>query len=445
MNLIALIFVFSPSSFQCHPGMDERQGERAAETVEVRKLARGLGSSDNEVRRKAVIRLSELGKKAEPATSELCEALGQAGLRWHAQQALVQIGAQAIPRLVVCLDSRDPEVRAAGAGVLGLMKPPPKSTARKLLALMLADKSKNVKLSAENALSLICDPDILPDLLRHLDCPPNESVRGHIAGVLGYYGPAAKPAIPTLITMLVKEECDCDSARRALTSMGPLAVPELSKLIQNETARKFARINAAQALEWMVRNKEENENEVLEAQKHASAATAALVKLLRDKDADLRIAAAETLKRFGSWGFEAKPALTKALEDREYGVRHFVADALLRIDPINPDARELLIRDLKDKDPEVRSHAACVVGYVGRAAASLIPYLRVALRDTDSDVRRNAASSLGIMRGLAISALPDLRKATRDPDPQVRSDAEWAIGAIESYTNRENNPPNIIR
>jgi len=142
-------------------------------------------------------------------------------------------------------------------------------------------------------------------------------------------------------------------------------------------------------------------------------AVAPLVAALRDKDGNVRHAAAETLDQLGwrpdqneagatywvarwQWdrcveiGAPAVEPLSAALKDANNIVRHAAAGALGEIG----DARavESLVTALKDKDENVRRAAAGALGEIGDARA--VEPLRAALQDANRDVCLAAIAAL---------------------------------------------------
>ncbi|MFQ5795664.1 MAG: HEAT repeat domain-containing protein [Candidatus Bipolaricaulia bacterium] len=88
------------------------------------------------------------------------------------------------------------------------------------------------------------------------------------------------------------------------------------------------------------------------------AAVPTLIKVLQDKDVDVRQEAAEALGKIGPDARDAVPALVEALRDEDWSVRQFSAWALRKI---GPDAVPALIEALEDEDERVRDNATRVL------------------------------------------------------------------------------------
>jgi HEAT repeat protein len=139
-----------------------------------------------------------------------------------------------------------------------------------------------------------------------------------------------------------------------------------------------------------------------------------LVKGLADKDARVRLEAADQLGLVGRAAKEAVPALEKSLQDADALVRVGAAEALLRIDPRQPAALKTLAEALQNPQPKVRRAAADALGNSGADAATAVPALTAAIQDRDQDVRWSAIVALGRIGPAAKSAVPALIDALKD-------------------------------
>jgi len=151
----------------------------------------------------------------------------------------------------------------------------------------------------------------------------------------------------------------------------------------------------------------------------------ALVQALRtDTDPQVREAAAEALGEIDSP--RAVPGLIAALGLEKVGaVRAKIAWALGEID--DKRAVEALGAVVRDPDTEVRRQAVSALGELQSAAA--VPMLIPALKDADVETRKQAAAALGEIQSKdAVEALIPL---TKDADVEVRKQAVEALGQIE--------------
>ena len=153
-----------------------------------------------------------------------------------------------------------------------------------------------------------------------------------------------------------------------------------------------------------------------------SARVAALTAALRDADAQVRRAAANSLGQLEDK--RAVPGLIAALRDTDADVRQQAAWALGQLE--DKRATEPLSAMLKDASTEVRLKAAWALGQLEDPSAA--PALAAALRDSDADVRETAAWGLGQLE--LQTAPPGLIEALKDPDANVRRKAAWALSQM---------------
>ena len=153
-----------------------------------------------------------------------------------------------------------------------------------------------------------------------------------------------------------------------------------------------------------------------------SQRVAALVAALRDSDAEVRRAAANSLGQLEDK--RAVPGLISALRDDDAQVRREAAWALGELN--DKRALEGLVASLKDADAEVRHKSAWALGELDDESAA--PALAAVLRDSDADVRKTAAWALG---ELALRTAPQaLIDALKDSNPDVRRTAAWALSEM---------------
>lgn len=144
---------------------------------------------------------------------------------------------------------------------------------------------------------------------------------------------------------------------------------------------------------------------------------------LRDADAEVRAQAAEALGERKDRA--SAPALADALRDESVEVRRAAAGALGEIP--NSGAREPLLAALKDPDAEVRGHAIDALARLGDQGA--IEGLTGAIKDPKPDVRAKAIEAL---TEFDLATPPaGLLEALRDPHPDVRHQAAHAVGHFQ--------------
>lgn len=133
------------------------------------------------------------------------------------------------------------------------------------------------------------------------------------------------------------------------------------------------------------------------------------VKNLADRNAGVRLDAAQALAQLGAEAREAVPALTKALDDKDPEIRCAAVIALGEVGPSARVAVAELARKLSDSDWFVCVAAAQALAKLGSAARSAIPALTKALQP-NGDIRQYRA----IREGAVAQALLKI-------DPQGKS------------------------
>jgi HEAT repeat protein/beta-lactamase regulating signal transducer with metallopeptidase domain len=153
-------------------------------------------------------------------------------------------------------------------------------------------------------------------------------------------------------------------------------------------------------------------------------AVPALLSVVRDENAGVRLAAIEALGQLSDP--RAIDALAEALRtDADPRVREAAASALGEID--SPRAVPALISALgSERVVPVRAKIAWALGEIEDARA--VDALGNALRDQAVEVRRQAIWALGEIE--APSAAPAIIPLLRDSDAETRKQAAWALGEI---------------
>jgi len=198
-----------------------------------------------------------------------------------------------------------------------------------------------------------------------------------------------------------------DRQAAAVTQQRDTAVPALLSVLKDEDAA--VRLAAVQSLGNL----------------SDPRAVDALVQALKtDTDPQVREAAAEALGEIDSP--RAVPGLIAALGSEKVGaVRAKIAWALGEIE--DKRAVEALGGVVRDPDAEVRRQAVWALGELESAAA--VPLLIPALKDADAETRKQAAWALGEIQSK--DAVEALASVTKDADVEVRKQAVWALGNIE--------------
>ncbi|HVK53768.1 MAG TPA: HEAT repeat domain-containing protein [Burkholderiales bacterium] len=148
-----------------------------------------------------------------------------------------------------------------------------------------------------------------------------------------------------------------------------------------------------------------------------------LVNALRNEDANVRKAAASSLRRYKRP--ESGAILLAHTNHPEASVRALVLRALLELQVV--ESFELALAALDDSDGEVRREAVTVLGHLGRRAA-LGALIKLTAHDPEPEVRRAAIDALSFATDA--EALPALLASLRDKSCRVREEAAIMLGKL---------------
>jgi tetratricopeptide (TPR) repeat protein len=231
-------------------------------------------------------------------------------------------------------------------------------------------------------------------------------------------------ASAAVLTEVRKLESSVDDARKEgltkLALMGPealSAIPAVRKLLNDQNQLVCA--HAAWAI-WEIEGDAQTAVEVLEQS-------------LTSKSSHIVQFASYTLGNLGEFAEPAAPTLVMLASDKDAYVRLHAAEALTRIGDADEagNAMDTLVLLLKDADAGVRSLAATTLGQVELAEADLaIAALTAALDDEDAGVRSAAALSLGAFGASAESAVTRLKQLAAADQTSVRESATTALACI---------------
>ncbi len=269
-------------------------------------LLAGSVKGGDPLRIAAIRALGGFGREAAGAVPQLVRALRDDDLRvrWFAAEALALIGPDAkaaVPALLEGLRSRDVATGQAEGGS-GEMADGP-------IRLMAAYALGRIGPEARAA---------IPELIAALS-GPDSRVRCEAAQALGLIGPEARAAIPELRRLVTRGTVADVSERtaEALGRLGSVAIPALVEMLHDGDPEIRAK-----ALEIFGR---------MDAK--TAVPIAEIVRCLRDRDADVRRAAAVALGTAGrrAGAAAAVPGLVIALWDQEAEIADSARIALIVI------------------------------------------------------------------------------------------------------------------
>ena len=162
-----------------------------------------------------------------------------------------------------------------------------------------------------------------------------------------------------------------------------------------------------------------------------------LIPILKEKDSDVRRAAARVLGEIGPAAKTAVPALIEMVGDADAKVRYAALTALAKIGPASPEVVPAIVKALQDKDQVVRSAALHSLGEIGSGgrAGEVIPTIVKHLKDRDWKMREAAACALAEIGPAAAEALPALLEALKTPDDGSHGwigNAIWKIRPLKA-------------
>ena len=306
-----------------------------------------------------------------PAVPSLQAALDDFddNVRWQAIVALGRIGKPSrvtIPDLRNAVTDVDPDVRAAAAEALGLLK---SNDARSMSCIRQSRNERHglVRASAEWSLwklsnekqsigrlvGLLGDQDwmvcqraerflsqigtrAVPLLCKALESQSHPG-RQHVAKTIGRIGPSAKAAIPALVSCLADSESRLSSAAAmALGQMGAVAVDPLIRFLNTHHAA--GRTRALLALAAIGPD--------------ASPALAIIIHEIHSANKPRKIAAIKAAAAIGPQAKKATPVLVSRLDNRDEDVRGAICAAIGRIGGTATTVRDRLswIAEHDDED-----------------------------------------------------------------------------------------------
>lgn len=300
-------------------------------------LTNGLKDPDEMIRYKSASALEILGTAAESSVSELTEVLQDDVAGYGAAQALGNMGAAAIPELLVALQDSRNEVRANAAMALRDVWPDG-IVAVPLLIEALNDPQEEVREHAVVALG-VHSQGKREDVEALIAALEDESVivRSQAATALGRIGSKAHTAVPALIQMLDNHDEISWVRRSALAALGDIG-PAAEQAIQ--TIVTFFNTNPAAGLYTTTDT----------LKRIGVPAISALTTILLESDEKNREQAARAFFYLGHDAISAVPVLMTALADSSLTVRKAAMSALGAIGPTASPAIAKLINLSQDDD-----------------------------------------------------------------------------------------------
>ena len=378
-------FVVIGTVFICSGAVDFTQDPAAEGTSELLEM---VGSKDKKVRIEALIGLGKSSGDYEKVTPVVVGRLGELDPLESsaASQAIVDLGANAVPHLKPFLESEDFKTYALGCEACRVIGKP-------------------------------CSVYV-PLLLKRLRTG-DDRFRGPAIGAMAGFGKAALPAMDEITAALGDKKFMTQVyACKVLASMGRDAKPAGPQLVVlAETGNPSARSWATIALGAIGPVEEYDVVEILDGKLDDF--------LLLDKQRAL-----QGLALIGPPARAALPNIKRLMADKSKSCPHDAAYAYWKVTGDSEGASVALVDLLEDVD--YVADTIEILGDMGPAAKESVPKLVVLLSSTEDHLREGAALALGAIGPDAKSALPALERAKSDPDLLIRSAAQRAIQEIQA-------------
>jgi HEAT repeat protein len=381
-------------------------------------LLKSIKADDPDVRIKAIMGLSKLGKEAVPV---LVEALkdSDAKVSNAAAYGLLLLKLEPAERLAALrpyLADKNPLVRNGVAGALARGG----QEAVASLVSFLKDEEVEVRKTAVRSLHAIAQKEkesrlveaTLPELEKALKDEAS-IVRLGVVQALPSFGPKA---IPLLVVALDDKE-----AKVRAYAAAALSKPAYKPLAATFTPALAKRLKGEE--EIMVK-----QSLLSTLSKCGPEMVPVIRAALTDKDPEVQKAALTGLGQIGLEAKAALPAVKELATKAEHpDLRKTAVSVLARF---GPEGMAAVLDLLKLDDSATRLACLQVIGKQGGAGTAQVPSLSACLKDKEEDVRALAAFVLGKLGPDAKAALPDLQKLLEDRDKRVRDVAEKAIKSI---------------
>ena len=145
-----------------------------------------------------------------------------------------------------------------------------------------------------------------------------------------------------------------------------------------------------------------------------------------------RYYALEALALIGPQAQKAVPAILRLLNDKDLELRRAAALALGQLRPLATNVIAALVNALTNGDWYTEENTVRALGAIGPAASNAIPALVIELNHFHPDFRTFAAEALGNLGSGAKTATPALLTALQDQHSQVREAARSALLKIDA-------------
>ena len=395
-------------------------------------LAENLTNTNHDV---AQVSSTILGQFGESAVPSLLDVIRKSGPQPMAAAALKQIGIDALPPIVVMLQSSDPSESLAALTVLNSFLPDqnigmtvrPISFRRARSFNYYNNNNSNDIILPLSTINLIC----------HLSTKDKSvKYREQLVLLLGKIGPRA-PIVPdTIITILTDDEQPIvrEAAVRALGSVAVTqneealrkSVGVLLNTLKNDDF-EGCRAEAATILGNLPNSIEPGSADIV---------VPALVVAFKDGYNEVSNAALQSLGNFGDKATPAVPTLIKYIQDKPASVEASNAmRALSRMKGASAQAMPLIVDSIQGQNLQLQLSAINAVENLGPIAAPAVKPLIAILSSTDNNLRYSAIRALGAIGPQASEAVPALREVSKTRN----SERSMVRQALQKITGNDEN------
>ncbi|RMF78467.1 MAG: TIR domain-containing protein [Chloroflexi bacterium] len=374
------------------------------------RLRRALHDNEPRVRMAAARSLATLPD--ESAVDVLVERLIDPDelVRQAISRALIEIGVDAIPRLVDAIDHRDVNVRAAIVEVLGKIYDPQTVEA---LALMLGDYTPvpNKDQRIHDMVVLALQMMNMPEAFIALDNWDAQQKSLQENRQNGNHSLSTEPPDESEFDLSFERAyAEHQAERQKQDILGNL-------LLSLKNPDWNIRHDAAKALGAFARDRQGQANNQI---------TARLIAALEEADPTIKLAIVEALAWLGDQS--AVPIIEPLLDNADWTLKVGAIRALSELG--QPDVVEEIVRCLLHPNSLIREAAADALGVLGEGKEIAVTGLTKSLLDEEPFVRLAAVNALGEIGDEKL--LPQLIDLLNDDEPFVRWGVVHALGKIRA-------------
>jgi HEAT repeat protein len=412
-------------------------------------LLRLMNAKEPEIRTAAVRSIGAIGPKAKEALPELRNIAREENpnLRAAAVTTLGSLGREGKPAVPVLLESlKDKEVMVRIAAIHALPQLPVDRSAVPALDEAIKE-NKGIQFTAPLVnLRLRLDPDPTPILPLVKEVLNEPNAHQQIVMTLGQAGPKARAALPLLIELAGSDRTPLYSRQSLVTALaqvdpeGKETAPALIKLLRDRdrTVRLAALGHLAQTGQECdvgpvladLRTTDPNPRLTIHRALRllgpkAKGATPTLLELTRGPEGPARLEAAETLCKVAPDQADLGKKVLLDALGEGEKARFDVARSLLAVDPDNARAPKVFEDGLKDDDVQRRFGALSVLAHADSSAKAVWPRIEPFLKDKNPIFRAFAARASWKMTGETEPALAVLQAILKDKEAM-----NWHITAV---------------